>query len=122
MIGKSAKDCSEYQAGNCGEKLSDIEVAWLAGIFEGEGSIYMGARSQRTTTIVMVDEDVIHRVQKLFPAPRGIWRQEGRYEGWQPTFRWRLSRTTDVTTFLTLILPHMGLRCSAKIKEVLLNL
>jgi len=57
--------------------LSEIEIAWLAGLFEGEGSFGIDARSAKRykksfapaapfMRISMTDEDVIAKVAKLF--------------------------------------------------------
>lgn len=56
--------------------LSEIEIAWLAGLLEGEGSFGLDARSAKRYNvstappspflrIAMTDQDIIERVSKL---------------------------------------------------------
>ena len=56
--------------------LSEIEIAWLAGLIEGEGNFGLDARSAKRykvstappflyLKISMVDQDIIERVSKL---------------------------------------------------------
>lgn len=47
----------------------DVQLAWLAGIIEGEGCIttkHRGAREALLVRVKMTDEDVIQRVAHLF--------------------------------------------------------
>lgn len=57
--------------------LSEIEIAWLAGLLEGEGNFGLDARSAKRykvstarpspfLRIAMTDQDIIERVSKLF--------------------------------------------------------
>lgn len=50
--------------------LIDTEIAWLAGIIEGEGCLDLKYKNGRATypriRVAMTDEDVIQQVAKLF--------------------------------------------------------
>jgi hypothetical protein len=104
-----------------------IEVAWLAGILEGEGSFMMirnrpGGGITRykypVVTVNMTDRDVIERVANLFgckthkismPKPPPVRKQA-----------WRAIITgSGAADWMRVLLPHMGERRSARIREVL---
>lgn len=113
--------------------LSEVEIAWIAGLLEGEGSFGLGAyhsghngnrggvRSLRITC-GMTDLDTIKKLKKTIDG--GHFNLEGRkdprrIEISKPLFVWQMSRRNDCIELLNLILPHMSARRSAKIQELL---
>jgi hypothetical protein len=111
--------------------LSEIEIAWLAGLFEGEANFGLDRRSKtryiNSTSpplpfikIAMVDEDIISRVAKLLNK-----------KYFSPS---RLTKTGkkvlichigDRETLIFLLprfLPYMGKRRTEKIKECVIEL
>lgn len=47
--------------------MTDVERAWLAGIYEGEGTFYYDSASKYPTLrIKMIDRDIIQRVADFF--------------------------------------------------------
>lgn len=111
--------------------MTDAEIAWLAGIFEGEGTTYTqtknltsvhGVHSISTTvrvSIVMTDLDIIERIQNLFPAPSGITTRKRGPEYYKPQYEWRISQRDLVARFLRLILPWLGQRRTQRVSVVL---
>lgn len=102
--------------------MNPIDVAWLAGLFEGEGSVGIYDGKARMT-IRMTDRDVIERVHGFFPYnsiqvvnPKPV---RAEYNQPKTQYAWRLSRREHITTVLELILPFLGERRSAKAREVL---
>ena len=99
--------------------MHSIDVAWLAGILEGEacfdwnntskGKLYPRIR------IEMKDRDVIYRIQSLaggnihLPAPFKSHHSK--------TWMLQICKRTEVLPILKSILPHMGRRRSKIIKE-----
>lgn len=52
---------------------SDCEIAWAAGLFEGEGSIYYTAMNDSWILgLAMCDRDVVERFQAVFPESFGM--------------------------------------------------
>lgn len=97
-------------------KIEDpLQVAWLAGILEGEGSFGF-YRKKATVAITMTDEDVIARVSLLMNTTYSM--QPRRKENWKSTYSIRLSSSKAVYIMAT-VLPFMGVRRSAKISEIL---
>lgn len=93
--------------------MTKEEIAWLAGLLEGEG--YFHLRHTPKISLAMTDEDVIAKVAKLFrkkyikirkdvPNRKDVFRTE--VFGMQALW------------LMKLIKPYMGSRRSAKIEEI----
>lgn len=102
------------------------DVAWAAGVFEGEGSIcirytdlYQGSRC--TLKIAMSDEDVVARVHEIlggrFNGP--YYQKRKRKDGSEhlPRWEWAMSKRADVIATLELLIPYFGKRRRAKAEE-----
>lgn len=97
-----------------------MDIAWIAGIIEGEGCIYinkvrLGKGSLIRVSVRMTDYDTI---QSLYDKT-GIGRitgptQHGRKK---PTWDWKVNRLKDVVRLLLAIYPLMHERRRAKITE-----
>lgn len=98
--------------------LTEGELGWITGIFEGEGST--GAYGHAVQArIQMTDLDVMEKVQRLVPSPHGlvhVRKEPGRKQKYQ----WGLHQGVLVRRFLTLILPLLHERRSAQARKVLL--
>lgn len=105
--------------------LTDMEIGWLAGLYEGEGTAYVNPekRGDALSTsvricICMTDRDVIQRVQDLFPSPSPIAERK-RKPNEKRQYEWRISQRDLVAEFLTLILPLLGERRREQAHRVL---
>ncbi len=105
--------------------MNATDIAWLAGIFEGEGNMSIAKNGGTRISIGMADRDVIDRVNAMFPCttiqvivPKPI------RGGNQPRtiYTWRISNPVKVREILTLVLPQLGERRAAKAREVLAHL
>jgi hypothetical protein len=105
---------------------TDVDWAWAAGLFEGEGAIVFCAytdgtnRWHRDLRISMCDEDVLQRfaaivgVGKVTPvAPRKD------KPHWKPQFIWYVNAWPNIVAVLSRFLPHLGLRRRAKAEALL---
>lgn len=99
-------------------RMSDTELGWLAGLFEGEGCTGIYVRGVRAY-IAMTDEDVLLRVQRLFPSPQGIKVRERGHGRYKPLYEWRIGERKAVAEFLSLILPLLGERRSERARQVI---
>jgi len=107
--------------------MTELETAWLAGILEGEGcfSWYASTREygKPTVKLAMSDFDIVERAAKIMVAktvrPVKTDRPD-RLESlnYKPMFKCCVS-TTKAAVLMEKILPYMGERRSAKIKELL---
>lgn len=95
-----------------GNQRDPATIAWFAGLFEGEGCIYIGD-SYVQLTINMTDLDVIERVHALFPGPKiAIINPSATELGTQrkTQYCWRVNKQDDIRDILTLSLPWFGKR------------
>lgn len=94
--------------------LTDVETAWLAGIYEGEGSCGIRGSSIRVE-IVMTDEDVMTRIHELtgIGSLRPVARRNSEYK---QAFRWACG-SQAAYDFLALILPWLGQRRTERVNE-----
>lgn len=102
------------------------EVAWLAGLFEGEGNISIAKNGGTRLTIRMTDRDVINRVDAMFPStgiqiviPKPV---RAGYSQPKTQYAWRISNPDTVREILTLLLPWFGGRRAAQAMKTLEHL
>lgn len=102
--------------------MTEIELAWLAGILEGEGSFMLennnsGGKTYQYAciTVCMTDKDVIDRVAILFGV--STYSIPNTKFGKKPAFRATL-KSHKAVVLMEKLLPFMGDRRSAKIIEV----
>lgn len=95
-------------------ELTDVQVAWLAGLYEGEGSCNITTGRAIRVEISMTDQDIISRVVdltglgKVTVAPiRGEYKQ---------VYRWGIGAANAVE-FLEAILPWLGERRAARARD-----
>jgi hypothetical protein len=104
--------------------IRDQEIAWAAGLFEGEGCICAGRNDDAfggitwIATLSMSDEDVVRR---FHDAVGGIGRvhNSDRHDGRKPLTNWRCAKQEDLLAFLALMLPYMGTRRLARALQCL---
>lgn len=108
--------------------LPSSDIAWLAGLLEGEGCFYMrqggkyrGVPYQRYPAIdvAMTDKDVIMRVCAMWnrKVVGMTGRGKSRNKNWQTLWRAGITGTTAIAWMFT-VYPFMGARRKAKIREV----
>jgi hypothetical protein len=107
--------------------MTPEEIAWLAGIVEGEGSIFAHRQTKNGHVYVypvlvvgMTDLDIIERLYSI----TGVGRIMGPYGPYdkpihKPKWQWKVNRTMETRQLLELIRPYMGERRGAKIAAVL---
>lgn len=106
-------------------ELIDIrELAWAAGLLEGEGC-FTWLNGYPTITIEMTDKDVIERYAALFPTKRKrkvMQRPNKNYIGSGTprldSFRYEFSGPQAVSVMF-MLWPFMGERRRAKIEEII---
>jgi hypothetical protein len=100
--------------------MTEVQIAWLAGLLEGEGyfGVYRGSRP--VVEVKMVDRDVVQRVGELLgnPVPVAI---PAANERCQVQYRARV-RGKGAEVVMRDLLPHMGKRRASRIREILAGL
>ena len=97
---------------------TSTDIAWAAGLFEGEGWISFRRKKPnlRCIGIEMTDEDVMERFMKVVNYGRLIHKL---YVSGKTAYRWQTSKHTVVAHVLKLFLPYLGTRRSERANEVL---
>lgn len=107
--------------------MRELDLAWFAGLFEGEGCFSIDRNGCTRLTVAMTDEDVIDRIKTLFPicqnvAPFQPQPARAGYSVPKIRFTWRVSDPHEVERITGLILPFLGRRRSERAQEVLRHL
>jgi len=103
-------------------RISERDLFWLAGYLEGEGCFSLRNRTTGVQCISIIaqttDNDVALKVSRIMrcTATREVRDPRGHRK---PAWICCLGRRKDVTELLRLLLPLMGERRSAKIRELL---
>lgn len=108
-------------------KLSDVDLGWVAGILEGEG--YFGiytpkGRKMSKVAIVcrMTDRDVIYDLQRL-TGVGAIYQEKIKLNAagkpLKQSWAWEIKRKGEVDQLCKIILPHLRKRRSAKVEEII---
>ena len=94
---------------------SSVELAWTAGIIDGDGSITLTRRSKRPfrSPVVAVDStdvEILHELSRLFGG-HTVTKKKARQHHRQ-AWAWRLVGSENIIAFLSQVLPYM--RCKVK--------
>lgn len=94
--------------------MSEAEVAWLAGLVEGEGSFHLHRGRRPRLQVSMTDEDVIRKAHAMVGVGSvgGPYQSEGKRKAY---WQWNVYGAEVIE----LLLPHLGLRRAARAQEVL---
>lgn len=97
--------------------MTEIELAWLAGLLEGEGCFsFRNDRNLPVVEVKMTDLDVVNRVAMLMG--RTVTPIPAKQDGWLPQYRARI-QGDPARDLMRALLPHMGQRRAARIEELL---
>jgi len=100
--------------------MTKIQIAWIAGIIEGEGCIWVGWQRNWHRTLVhvgMTDHDVIERLQKWsgFGSISAYKKRKRRKQIWV----WSVQKQEEVWKLLKAITPFLGKRRSMKANDAM---
>lgn len=101
------------------------EVAWFAGLFEGEGTLSRCrplSNSAWRMSMRMTDEDIIERVHKVWGGQmysEGIRGHDPKMKNVKPSWLWQLGSQSAINEVVRTIYPFMGIRRRAKMDEFL---
>src|SRR5712692_6908714 len=95
-----------------------LQIAWAAGLFEGEGTITLsGASKSPRLKVSMVDQDIVRKFAKIVRGGHlSIWIVKN------PKHRkqlcWYTGQKATVARVLKLLIPHFGKRRLKRALEV----
>lgn len=98
-------------------------LAWAAGLFEGEGCIQCPRPANRRKaypglSLCMTDEDVVRRFHLTVECGT-VRKREPRREGWKAAWVWSTQQAREVERLLMAFLPYLGSRRASKAREAL---
>lgn len=101
---------------------TDAELAWAAGLFEGEGSFHIAKTPYGSRVPVMnlgmTDRDVVEKFQRIADSSR-VKGPIHRVPGRKPMYTLEIAKRSDVKRLILAFLPWFGERRTAKAREVL---
>ena len=91
--------------------MNEINSAWMAGLFEGEGCIYKDPRyNSYRLSLNSTDLDVLQKLQTI----AGCGSIRSKKSEHKPAWDWRIYKRADVIRLLSAMLPHFGGRRAYK--------
>jgi hypothetical protein len=96
-------------------------VAWVAGVVEGEGTIYTNPRGETSLSVQSTDQDTVERLLSATQLGR-IYQQPSRSERWRPSAVWKVTRVNDLKSLLPALHPWFGTRRQRAAEAALLRL
>ena len=99
--------------------MDPLWTAWLAGLYEGEGSLFgfSNSRTAGALRIGMTDEDVIHRCREVMGVGHVTGPREQRPPR-KPIWTWSVYQRSDLLMVVEAILPYLGERRRQRVIEV----
>jgi hypothetical protein len=95
--------------------MNEVDIAWAAGVLEGEGSFVFRNTNSCAVTCQMTDLDILEKLQKIFGGK--IYSTKKREVHWKDAWHWSIATSKDAVACMRAILPHMGNRRTKKILE-----
>lgn len=118
----SASQCRVCRYGVIGlprEDITEVEVAWVAGILEGEGC--WTTKSAHGTTwwiaVRMTDQDVVQRLAELTGIGT-LCPEPPQRPGAKPSWSWRVAAKPHREWLTLKVWPWLGQRRRARVKEL----
>lgn len=101
----------------------EVEIAWAAGLFEGEGSITIQRSGDRGRlrvrfTLAMTDEDVVRRFQCILGCG-SVYGPKMKKGATKPQWTYYVGRPEQIQRIAGLFRPYLGERRLAKLDECL---
>jgi hypothetical protein len=102
--------------------VPDANLAWLAGLYEGEGSIVAVQRSNTASptlgmAIKMTDLDVLERARDTVALGTVFGPYQSSYVGAKPHWSWNVQKAGAVFSLATALYPWLGERRQGQIVE-----
>lgn len=101
----------------------DTDIAWAAGLFEGEGCMNSHPRGKRGSgtqlRLAMTDRDVVERFAAVIGCGNIHRPRHDPRPNHKPVYTWALYESARVVEVIELLMPWFGERRRAKAMEVL---
>lgn len=105
---------------------SNCEIAWAAGLYEGEGWISVERHQYKDTVcyytvlgIDMTDKDILDRFPEIFDYGSVKPKKKGKKDHYKEQFTWRVYKYSKILEVVELISPWLGKRRLLQIETAL---
>lgn len=99
--------------------ISELQLAWAAGLIEGEGYLQLTPQNRDVgIAVTSIDLDVLQKLQAILGGSVCGPYDHGNPK-WKPFWRWQIGARPTVRSVLNLILPYLCSRRKAKAVELL---
>lgn len=101
--------------------MANEDIAWLAGLLEGDGSFELAKNGPNTVAptlrVAMLDQDIVERVSVLFGnTPVYTYNTP---KGDKTMYRTQISKQAILQPILESILPYLGIRRKEQANEMI---
>lgn len=96
-------------------QMSEAEVAWVAGIVEGEGSF---DKTRARLAVAMTDRDIIERLHRVTGIGNVYFDRPGARAHHKPSSCWYVSRREHVGHIVGLMYPWLGQRRQESVRAL----
>jgi hypothetical protein len=111
--------CTECRWGRTEPKAKTPEqIAWLAGILEGEASFMIKRSRSGTIQVAMTDRDIIDRLVQVTGVGR-IYSYAPAKSHYKQTWVWLVRRQSHVIFVVSAVMPWLGVRHTAAAQRML---
>jgi hypothetical protein len=92
------------------------DIAWAAGLFEGEGCISLNKEGKYIVSLQMCDEDVVRSFAEVigYGTVLGPYQRSKYNPNARPLWRWHAIKRGDVYAVLKALLPYLHSRRTEK--------
>lgn len=97
-----------HEAGVSLEIPTDQDLAYLAGLSDGEGCFYAYHRSGQGIKISMVDSEAITWLYNVFSGTVHVSTRDN--PKWRDAYTWQLQRMSDLRFLLPLLIPFLKVK------------
>lgn len=102
--------------------MTESELAWIAGLFEGEGCFNFVKKSKKKRLAIrMTDFDILKRLHYLTPGSCLTGPYSDKRGRRKPIWTWQLNRAKELYDLVLALRPWMGERRGAKMDEYLVT-
>lgn len=99
---------------------SEIQIAWAAGLIEGDGCIFLKTNScLPCVQAEMTDIDVLQRLQSIFGGIIVPIKQDPKHPTWKKTWTWKICKASEAAICINKIRPYLLSRRGSKADEVM---
>lgn len=99
--------------------MNDIELGWVAGIIEGEGTFFLKSGRYPRIAVQMTDSDVLERLLNTTGVGTLVHQKWKKEEHHKETWVWSVQHSEKSAELIRTILPLLCSRRAAKASEVL---